>query len=159
MPGFLFNPVSAQNLRIDSLEKIIRTSQDTTKIRTLNLLTSEYLNNDLEKALPLIMQAMELAEEISDKKGIAHSLNALGILYKNQGDMQNPLNVISKPWSLALNLEMDFQSKCFTNLGNNYEQKADYSLALEYYYSLKANEKTNDKQGIGYRDQDLMSKI
>jgi serine phosphatase RsbU (regulator of sigma subunit)/Tfp pilus assembly protein PilF len=143
-------PVSSQNSRIDSLEKIIRTSKDTTKIRALNLLTSEHLNNDLEKVLPLIIQARELAEKISDKKGIAHSLNALGILYKNQGKYMESIDCHIKALELGIELrDLDIQSKCFNNLGNDYEQKADYSLALEYYYKgLKANEKINNKRGI-----------
>ena len=51
-----------------------------------------YLKGKQDKALEFYIRSQEIYEEIGDKKGIASSLNSIGVNYTNQGDFTNAIN-------------------------------------------------------------------
>jgi hypothetical protein len=77
--------VSAQKQKIDSLQAVLDTTKNDRKVKTLNELFRANLQTDPVKALTYAREALHLATEINDQKGMAASYNNLGIIYRNQG--------------------------------------------------------------------------
>ena len=76
------------------------------------------------KALECYNKSLKIREEINDKKGIAYSLNNIGVIYDKQAEQ--------------------LSSRSSTAQRNQLSNKA-----LEYYYnSLKIRKEINDKDGI-----------
>ena len=87
--------VKSSNSQIDSLLRQLQTlnlkletsSNDTNKVKTLNLLSRQYKNTgDYNKAMNYAQQAKTLAEKTGFKKGEVASLYNIGFIYRNQGD-------------------------------------------------------------------------
>ena len=81
-----FQLVKGQNpALVDSLEKVIKTSQiDTVKVEALNKLAWQYRASDSAKAFLYLNQAEKLALECGDTLGYILSLNERGVVYKNR---------------------------------------------------------------------------
>ena len=62
------------------------------KVKTLNELFRATLSNEPVKAVGYTREALNLATEINDKRGMAASYNNLGIAYKNQGAFDKSLD-------------------------------------------------------------------
>jgi hypothetical protein len=69
----------------DSLLAILDTAQGDRKVKTLNELFRANLRSEPVKALAYAREALNLATEISDQRGMAASYNNLGVAYRNQG--------------------------------------------------------------------------
>src|SRR5690349_17295526 len=76
---------------IDSLENVLKTAQGDLKVKTLNELFRAHINMDPVKAIGYTREALSLATEIDDRRGIAASYNNLGVAYKNQGALDKAL--------------------------------------------------------------------
>lgn len=117
----------------DSLIALLDTAQGVGKVKTLNELFRAYLSSDPVKALGYTRQALNFAEEIDDKKGIASSYNNLGVAYRNQGALDKALEYYIK--SLKYFEELDNKEGIATtknNIANIYSIKKDYAKALHY---------------------------
>jgi tetratricopeptide (TPR) repeat protein len=85
----LASPLWAQ--KSDSLIAALDTARNEQKVKTLNELFRALLKNDPVRAVAYTREAMNLASEIGDKKGLAASYNNLGIAYRNQGALDKAL--------------------------------------------------------------------
>src|SRR6188472_2069371 len=85
---FQFNAFSQKT---DSLLAVLDTAQVERKVKTLNELFRAYLHSDPVKALGYTREALNVATEINDKKGMAASYNNLGVAYRNQGALDKAL--------------------------------------------------------------------
>jgi tetratricopeptide (TPR) repeat protein len=124
--------LGAQN-RIDSLETALKTAQGEQKVKTMNELFIEYINADPIKATEYTREAMALALEIADEKGIAASYNNLGVAYRNQGALDKAL----ENYLVALQIYQKLKNKegiasCQNNIGNIYSIKKDQVNATKY---------------------------
>src|SRR5688572_33289220 len=77
--------------KIDSLQTVLDTAKNDRKVKTLNELFRANLESDPVKALSYAREALHLATEINDRKGMAASYNNLGIVYRNQGAFDKAL--------------------------------------------------------------------
>src|SRR6188474_1326441 len=76
---------------LDSLTNVLKTATGDQKVKTLNELFRYYINSDPVKAIAYTREALTLAIEINDRKGIAASYNNRGVAYRNQGALDQAL--------------------------------------------------------------------
>ena len=156
-------PANAQNRKIDSLRKVIRTSaEDTNKVNALSLLAWKLSGRDPDTSIVLCTQSFQLAEKKQWKKGIAGAARYLGIFYSMKGDYKNGLPWFEKGISVCskvLSSSGDAEelrwagitlSTIYGNLGIVYKEQGSYPKALEYCLkALKLCEKLNDSVTMG----------
>lgn len=135
---------------IDSLENVLKTARGDQKVKTLNELFRAYINSDPVKATGYTREALSLASQIDDRKGIAASYNNLGVAYRNQGALDRALEYYVQ--SLAIYSTLDNKEGIATtknNIGNIYTLKKDYGQAMKYFEeSHKAFNELGDEQKI-----------
>lgn len=117
----------------DSLLAILDTAQGDRKVKTLNELFRANLRSEPVKALAYAREALNLATEISDQKGMAASYNNLGVAYRNQGALEKALEYYIT--SMRLYTTLDNKEGIATtknNIANIYSLKKDYGQAMRY---------------------------
>lgn len=132
--ALLFAFMMARGGGIDSLENALKTAQGDLKVKTLNELFRAYVNSDPVRATGYTREALSLASQIDDKKGIAACYNNLGIVYRNQGALDRALEYYMQ--SLAINESIGNKEGVATtknNVGNIYTLKKDYGQAMKYF--------------------------
>ncbi|HEY5916959.1 MAG TPA: tetratricopeptide repeat protein [Chryseolinea sp.] len=130
--GILLTSVSIAQ-KIDSLNAVLDTAKNDRKVKTLNELFRANLSSDPVKALGYTREALNLATEIDDKKGMAASYNNLGIVYRNQGGLDKALDYYLT--SLRIYEGLDNKEGIATtknNIANLYAVKKDYAEAMKY---------------------------
>lgn len=117
----------------DSLLAALDTAQGDRKVKTLNELFRASLRSDPVKALTYTKQALDLATEINDKRGMAASYNNLGVSYRTQGALDKALEYYIK--SMRIYTDLDNKEGIATtknNIANIYSLKKDYGQAMRY---------------------------
>jgi len=123
--------LSAQ--KADSLKAVVDTAKGIYKVKTLNELFRANLLSDPSKALAYTHEALAMATEIGDKRGMAASNNNHGVAYRNQGALDKALEYYLN--SLKLYQELDNKEGIATtknNIANIYSIKKDFARALPY---------------------------
>jgi tetratricopeptide (TPR) repeat protein len=118
---------------IDSLTEALKSAEGEKKVKTLNELFRAYQDSDPVKALGYTREALNLATEISDKKGMAASYNNLGVAYRTQGAIDKSLEYYIT--ALKIYEALDNKEGVATlknNISNVYAMKKDYGLAVSY---------------------------
>ncbi len=137
---FLFilgsNTTYSQNLKIDSLKKVLlKTEEDSNKVKLLDKLSFQLSNVDPTQGLKYANEALDLARKIKWTKGIGLAYFDLGINYTKFSKFDESL----------LNFELalkEFQNirdiKCisatYSNIGLLYKSRSDYKNALDYSF-------------------------
>ncbi len=119
--------------KIDSLLGVLDTTKNERKVKTLNELFRASVQSEPVKAVGYTREALNLATEINDKRGMAASYNNLGIAYKNQGAFDKSLDY----YMTSLKLYEEIQNKegiatTKNNISNIYAIKKDYAQAMKY---------------------------
>jgi len=117
----------------DSLLAALDTAKNEYKVKTLNELFRAQLNSDPVKAVGYAREALNLASEIGDKKGMAAAYNNLGIAYRTQGALDKALEYYItslKTYESLNNKEGIATTK--NNISTIYSIKKDYSQAMKY---------------------------
>lgn len=142
--------VSAIGSTIDSLENVLATAEGDLKVKTLNELFRAHINFDPVTAIGYSREALALATEIDDRKGMAASYNNLGVAYRNQGALDKALEYYLsslKLYTALDNLEGIATSK--NNIGTIYSMKKDYGQAMKYFEeAFQLFTQINDQQRI-----------
>jgi len=124
----------------DSLFAALDTARNERKVKILNELFRANVQSNPVKALDYTREALALATEINDKKGMAASYNNFGVAYKNQGIFDRSLGFYFK--SLKIYEELKNKEGIATtknNIATIYSIKGDYPEAkkhLEESYKL-----------------------
>ena len=129
----LFLCTWAWGQKIDSLQTVLDTAKNDRKVKTLNELFRANLESDPVRALGYTREALSLATEINDRRGMAASYNNLGIVYRNQGALDKALEyyIISlKIYETLENKEGIATTK--NNISTIYSIKKEYSQAMKY---------------------------
>jgi tetratricopeptide (TPR) repeat protein len=117
----------------DSLLAVLDTARADRKVKTLNELFRANMQSDPVKALAYTREALGLALEINDKKGIGASYNNLGVAYRNQGAFDKALEYYIKALAIYEELEnIEGVATLKNNIANIYSIKKDYGQALRY---------------------------
>jgi tetratricopeptide (TPR) repeat protein len=127
----LYNALFSQNT--DSLQLVLDTAQGPQRVKTLNELFRAHLMSAPVTAVGYSREALMLATEIGDKRGMAASYNNLGVAYRNQGAFDKALEY----YITSLQLYDSLQNKegiatTKNNIANIYSIKKDYAQAMRY---------------------------
>lgn len=147
-----------QDKTIDSLKLALKNAMhDTTRCNILNAMIEAELD---ETIWPKYNQELKSTAEKNISVGgplkafylkhLAGSLNNIGVIYSNNGDIINALDYYLK--SLKILEELNDQDRIISalnNLGLVYENQNEVPKALEYYErALKLSEATGNKLGV-----------
>lgn len=117
----------------DSLQSLLDTIQGPSKVKTLNELFRGYLRTDPVKAVGYAREALMLATEIKDRRGLAASYNNLGVAYRNQGALDKALEYYLTSLNLYDSLQhQEGVATAMNNIANIYSLKKDYQQAKRY---------------------------
>lgn len=117
----------------DSLLAALDTATNEFKVKILNELFRATIQADPVKAIGYTREALNLATEIGDKKGMAASYNNLGVAYKSQGALDKSLEYYIT--SLKTYESLDNKEGIATaknNIANIYSIKGDFGQAMKY---------------------------
>ncbi len=136
--------------KIDSLNAVLDTAKNDRKVKTLNELFRATLSSDPVRALGYTREALNLATEINDSKGMAASYNNLGIIYRNQGGLDKALDYYLTSLKIYEGLEnKEGIATTKNNISNIYSIKKEYTEAMKYLEaSYKLFVELNDEQKI-----------
>ncbi|HWY38658.1 MAG TPA: tetratricopeptide repeat protein [Bacteroidia bacterium] len=146
--------VFTQNLKIDSLKKILDTDkEDTNKVIHLNSLSRQYFNiGSYDSTLRCANTALQIAGQLAPvyKRGIAGAYNNMGIVYWYEADYPKALEYDFKALKIVEELhDKKGLAKSFGNIGLVYWNQGDLPKALDYFFkTLKMMEELKDKKGI-----------
>jgi len=161
---------NSQATKTDSLLKVLaKTGDDTSRVNTLNDLFKENQSVDPSNAFKFAKQALVLAEKINFSRGIASSLNNVGLCYFNEGKSSEALVYYLDAYDIFTLLDNKRGEAITTaNIGYLYFSQDNYKKAIEYYYKslLSAEEITDSSRvaallgnlGIIYYNQGYYSK-
>lgn len=149
----------AQQNPIDSLHLLLKTTgENTDKVNILYQLSEA--SNDDRDVLNYASQALQLAEKLNYKKGIADASNNVGYAYMNLGDIPKALEFYHR--SLKIQEELSVKetdssavraskigiANSLNNIAYVYDNQGDITKALEYFHkSLTIREEIKDKAG------------
>jgi CHAT domain-containing protein/Tfp pilus assembly protein PilF len=102
------------------------------------------------QALSIYQLALQIAEQLGDKRGIATTLRNIGIVHRSQGNYTQALEYYQKSLKLAEGLgDKALIAPVLNNIGVVHALQGNYTQALEYYQkSLKLKEEIGDKVTI-----------
>lgn len=129
--------VSAQQHKIDSLKALLPSASDTNKVHILNDLAFRLMFSQPEEAQQYTSEAMEHAQNIDFKKGIANTYNTQGMLFDIKGNYEQSIEAYNTGLKIfqSAGLRSDKLYLALHNgLGLVYSRKADYTKALEFYF-------------------------
>jgi tetratricopeptide (TPR) repeat protein len=140
--------INLQNL----LAELAGQKPSKTKIDLLNRLGRLYDSlGDYDQALLCYRQALQISQDIGDKKGEGTVLNNISLIYLDKGDYDTALHYLTQ----TLEIDHELGNKqgdgaTLNNLSRIYEAKGDYDTALHYLtQSLQITQDGGDKQGEG----------
>lgn len=125
---------------IDSMLSVVDLQTDTIKVKTLNELAWEYRRTSPKKAEDYALLGMRMSDSLNYLDGRLTSLNRLGSISFNSGD----LNKAEKLYLKVLEEERDRDytygvGRALNQLGLIHMEKGQYESALEYF--LEAEDK------------------
>lgn len=123
-------PAAAQT---DSLLAALDTATGDRKVKVLNELFRATLASDPIKATGYTREALTLATEINDQRGMAASYNNLGVVYKNQGALDKALEYYIR--SLKIYETLNNKEGIATtknNIATIYSIKGDFGQAMKH---------------------------
>lgn len=141
----------SQTPKSDSLLKVLaNTIDDTSRVNTLNDLFKENLSVSSANALKYAKQALALAEKINFSRGMASSLNNIGLYYFNQGKSSEALIYYVDANDIFTLLD-NKRGEAITsaNIGYLFFSQDNYKKAIEYYFiSLTVAKEMQDSSRV-----------
>lgn len=131
--SIFFKLMPAQNQAlIDSLQKVLLASPDTTKLKILSDLSWELKNVDKSKALEYAQQELDLAVKLNDQKAIAQGYNDVGIIYYQRGNLPEALNAYERSLAIREKLkDPTLIASSMSKIALIYHNMGNYAKALE----------------------------
>lgn len=144
---FSFFALGQKQTSIDSLlRSITQLKEDSSKVNRYNEIALEYSSIDSTKAFFYNKRAIQLAEKMKWKEGIASSNYYLGRIYIAQFNYNKALYFFNQ--SLRTSIQKK-RSKALQSIAEVYLLTSNFSKALEYsYQALKIDEAIGNKKGI-----------
>lgn len=142
---------NSQATKTDSLLKVLaKTGDDTSRVNTLNDLFKENQSVDPSNAFKYAKQALDLAEKINFSKGIASSLNNIGLYYFNNGKSTEALVYYLDAYDIFTMLDNKRGEAITTaNIGYLFFSQDNYKKAIEYYFlSLTVSKEMQDSSRV-----------
>lgn len=160
---FLFQNISCQVNRLDSLNKIFLTAtSDTSKCRALLLMMEYEMSTADANAFNRTQQLAKFCENKLNSKDTTNSyyyqlflldaLNSAGFLMQRGPSPEKGLEYYQRCVKIALKLnDTKYLPTIYNNIAYVYDNQSNNQLALNYYFkSLALHEKYNNQVGIAY---------
>ena len=149
MPFLAFS----QNAKIDSLKKILSTSQqDTSKLIILVEICWQYRNVQSDTAVMYGNRAIKMAQNLKKDEIQAKTYSYLSAIYRNKGDYTTALSMSQKSIELAEHSgNKEEIGYALQNMGENNAKLKNYKQAIEYTLKALRNfEEINNLRGIAF---------
>lgn len=93
--------------------------------------------------------ALNLSQNLSDRRGEASALNQIGVLYMDKGRYLDALNKFQQALEIFVEIgDRAYEANAILNIGNIYRQQGDYGEAIKYYQqTLKLNKEIKNHLG------------
>jgi tetratricopeptide (TPR) repeat protein len=148
----------AENKRkVDSLENLVRTAPDTTKVQALQQLAWETKLYDTKKALAYANRGLDLANSINFKRGTALCHMALGEIYFRQSNFADAL----EHHRTAISILSEMKDKrrlafAYNNAAGVFYYLGQYDSVTTYLFNaLHIREEMNDTKNVA----DILSNL
>lgn len=145
---FAFSFVVHGQNKLDSLYNAIKTytKKDTVRVNLLNKTAFRIFTTETDRAMALLKESGMLADELSYKKGKAHSLLYSGNILIIKADYRTALNNFQNALALYEGLKDKFgMANCYYNFGRAYYYLGDFDKAESGYKKAVAlSEETGD---------------
>ena len=108
---------------------------DSNKVKTLSRISQYYYAVNPLKSFPYANQALQLAEKIKWKRGIANMQNNIGLYISDTGN-----NVLAREhYQIAYQLNIELGAKVnqvnnLNNMGRSYQFESEFTKASEFFY-------------------------
>lgn len=143
---FTFSLLSAQQREIDSIKNVIQSQEGLEKIQSLNELSWYYRNIEMDSAFYFVNDAVAIAEQLADKRGIQAAYNSLANVFDAVSMLDSAEFYHLK--ALEIRIELKDSSNIagsYNNLGVLYDYKNQIEKSLEMYFqALKIYESLKD---------------
>ncbi|RNI21979.1 tetratricopeptide repeat-containing sensor histidine kinase [Rufibacter latericius] len=149
--AFLLSKVLfAQTAPQDSLQALLKTARDTSRVNLLLELSKAHNGSDQAKAIAFAKQALEESRTHNFPKGEAYALKSLGLAYVNEGGYPEVIRYWEQ--SLAIFNQLGDKvgaSNMLNNIGVIYSIQGWEAKAIEFYLkALKEGEESGNKLRI-----------
>tara|TARA_R110001583_G_scaffold63230_2_gene185339 strand:- start:2464 stop:4413 length:1950 start_codon:yes stop_codon:yes gene_type:complete len=136
----------AQSKVLDSLLKVSEKQSGEVYVNTLNEISWEYKNSNIDSALSFARKSLIASKKIDDKKVIASSYNSLANCFEAIGKLDSATIYHQKGLDIKLQIgHIVGAADSYNNLGIVYDLKGDFALSLENYFkALKIYEEEKD---------------
>ena len=142
----IFQILSAQNHKIDSLNHVIKTTKnDSIRVDTYNKLSWKYIFSDKEKALEILNLSEKFALETNQKYGYNSFLNNKGIYFDVNGFSDSAKIYFEKAVVYSVKNKFPIQEQySYNNLGMYAWNKGKYQDALNCFFKALKQELYNN---------------
>ncbi len=136
----------------DSLELLLQSTHDTSRVKLLCDLCWEYRFVSADKALEYGEQALSLSNDLEYDKGIAQSYNDMGIVFIDQGKYSKAIEYFDNAMQIRSKLgDKPGMASLYNKIGIVYQKQGDLKNALENQIeALKIYEELEQDLWIGY---------
>lgn len=164
---FYFDGFPQENnvkIKIDSLQKLLKTTKKEKRIANLLLLSDIYSNKQLDTCLYWAKRAQLEIKEVKNDSLKSIVYNSLANAYEYKGLLDSALLFHKKALYIRLKLTNNLAiADTYNNIGIVYDQKGNFENALRYYFKAlslydKYKEKTKSAMaltniGVVYKEQ------
>ena len=137
-----------QDIKSDSLLTALHAAKENSrKVNILLTLSSYYLNSAPEEGKRYAIQALDLANNLRFKSGVALALKNIGAAYYFLGNVPETLDYYGRALQVYDSIgDQEGKAMILNNFGTVYYMKGTDDRALEYYFkSLEVAEKIGNK--------------
>jgi signal transduction histidine kinase len=169
----IFQILSAQNHKIDSLNHVIKTTKnDSIRVDTYNKLSWKYIFSDKEKAIEILNTTEKFALKTNQKYGYNTFLTNKAIYFDVNGFSDSAKIYFEKSLYYSVKNKFPIQEQgAYNNLGMFFWNKGKYQDALNYFFkalklaevNIKNNKSifidaTLNNIGLIYQEMELFEK-
>lgn len=132
-----------------AVTRLPKTTPDTTRVRTLNIIAWDTAYTNLDAAIRYGEQSLQLAEQLDDKIGIVLACNTLGTIYSDKGMFAKALEYHLRGLQLAEqnNLKI-YIGSAYVNLSTVYNGLGEDQKSLDALKkAIRIMEETGNKKG------------
>jgi len=142
----------ANNIIIDSLKQNLLVSNGTEMVGTMSELCWEYRFVNSDSSLVYGNKALKLARQLNDRKGIAQSLNDLGIVFIDQGNYEHALSDFSEALIIRQSLNDSAGiASLYNKMGIVHQKQGNLKSALRNQMdALEIYEKMGHQRWVSY---------
>lgn len=142
----VFAAAYGQQDKIDSIKTVLQDQSGEEKISSLNELSWYYKNFDVDSAITLAKNGLQISQDLSIMKGISQSLNSLASAFEAKGLLDTALHFHHQALAIKIELKDSFNmANSYNNIGIVYDQLGFFDKSLENYFkALNLYEKHSD---------------